>query len=76
MVQTGGRTRELLVDGHSVASGAAEAGDGPGAFWIGGAPSVREQFRGGLNEVRLYRRALSAGEVSHLADRPVGKTGN
>ena len=38
----------------------------------------REYLRGGLNEVRIYRRALSPAEVSHLAEHPAGvvtKTG-
>ena len=65
--------RFLFVDGHLAAYGAGSvAADGAGALWIGGAPSVEEFFRGGINEVRIYRRALSAGEVSYLSDHPVG----
>ena len=65
--------RFLFVDGHLSAYGAGSvAADGAGALWIGGAPSVEEFFRGGINEVRIYRRALSAGEVSYLSDHPVG----
>jgi len=65
--------RFLFVDGHLAAYGAGSvAADGTGVLWIGGAPSVEEFFRGGINEVRIYRRALSAGEVSYLSDQPVG----
>jgi len=65
--------RFLFVDGHLAAYGAGSvAADGAGVLWIGGAPSVEEFFRGGINEVRIYRRALSAGEVSYLSDQPVG----
>ena len=65
--------RFLFVDGHLAAyETGSVAADGEGALWIGGAPSVKEFFRGGINEVRIYRRALSAGEVSHLAEHPVG----
>ena len=65
--------RFLFVDGHLAAYGAGSvAADGAGALWIGGAPSVEEFFNGGINEVRIYRRALSAGEVSRLSDQPVG----
>ena len=65
--------RFLFVDGHLAAYGAGSvAADGGGALWIGGAPSVEEFFNGGINEVRIYRRALSAGEVSRLSDQPVG----
>ena len=65
--------RFLFVDGHLAAyETGSVAADGAGELWIGGAPSVKEFFRGGINEVRIYRRALSAGEVSHLAEHPVG----
>ena len=65
--------RFLFVDGHLSAYGAGSvAANGKGDLWIGGAPSVEEFFGGGINEVRIYSRALSAGEVSHLSDHPVG----
>ncbi|MDP7494871.1 MAG: c-type cytochrome, partial [Roseibacillus sp.] len=68
--------RFLFVDGHLAAYGAGSvAADGAGVLWIGGAPSVEEFFRGGINEVRIYQRALSAGEVSYLSDHPVGVAG-
>jgi putative heme-binding domain-containing protein len=61
------------VDGCHVANaGGSVAADGAGELWIGGSPSVSEFFRGGVNEVRIYRRSLSAAEVSHLSEHPVG----
>ena len=65
--------RFLFVDGHlSGYRAGAVASDGSGDLWIGGAPTVKEFFRGGINDVRIYERALSAAEVSHLSDKPAG----
>ncbi len=65
--------RFLFVDGYLDAySPSTVAADGTGDLWIGGAASVEEFFGGGINEVRIYRRALSAAEVSHLSEHPVG----
>jgi len=72
-ITQGTSERFLFVDGHLAAYGAGSvAADGEGALWIGGAPSEEEFFSGGINELRIYRRALSAGEVSRLSDQPVG----
>jgi hypothetical protein len=65
-VQSDGR-RTLYVDGRAAGSGEAQPADGPGDLWIGGSKSVREFFRGAIEDVRLYRRALSHPEVARLA---------
>jgi putative membrane-bound dehydrogenase-like protein len=69
-VQEGAKGRRLYVNGHLVASGAVADGSGPGDLWLGNASSTKEYLSGSLGEVRLYRRALEAGEVSYLADHP------
>ena len=69
-VQEGGKGRKLYVDGALSATGSAGRADGTGDLWIGGAKSVREFFEGAIGEVRIYRRALSAAEVSKLARKP------
>ena len=61
-------TRNLYVDGVSVASGSAIAADGTGPLWIGGAAGVTEFFNGWIDDVRIYNRALSDSEVSALAN--------
>jgi putative membrane-bound dehydrogenase-like protein len=65
-----GQNRKLYLNGHLVATGKAVDGSGGGELWLGGAATVKEHFGGSLGEVRLYRRALDAGEVSHLAANP------
>jgi putative membrane-bound dehydrogenase-like protein len=70
IVQQAGALR-MYVDGYLAKTGGAVEGSGKGGLWIGGAASTKEFFRGGINEVRIYGRALSAGEVSYLADHPV-----
>jgi hypothetical protein len=69
-VQEGGKGRKLYVNGHLVASGATADGDGKGDLWLGGAASTKEYFSGSLGEIRFYRRALDAAEVSFLASNP------
>ena len=69
-VQEGGKARKLYVNGHLVASGGAVDGDGGGDLWIGGAATTKEYLGGSIGELRLYRRALDAGEVSFLASNP------
>lgn len=76
MVQIGGQKREFYVDGYRVGEKPASNADGGGWIWVGGAVSVNEPFRGGISDVRLYSRALSPGEISFLADNPVGVTGD
>jgi putative membrane-bound dehydrogenase-like protein len=68
-VQEGGKARKLYVNGHLVGSGAAADGDGSGDLWIGGAAATKEYLGGSIGEVRLYRRALDASEVSFLAEK-------
>ncbi|WP_169628115.1 LamG-like jellyroll fold domain-containing protein [Ferrimonas senticii] len=58
--------RSLYVDGESKIIGMAADGDGSGPMWFAGAPSVSEAFKGYLDEVRLYRRALSDEEIQAL----------
>ena len=69
-VQEGGKGRKLYLNGHQVASGASADGSGGGALWLGGAATTKEFFSGSLGELRIYRRALEAGEVSFLAQNP------
>ena len=69
-VQEGGKGRKLYVNGHLVGSGPAADGDGGGDFWSGGGATTKEFVSGSLGEIRLYRRALDAAEVSFLADHP------
>ena len=61
-------TRKLYVNGVQVTSGAAQAGNGTGALWFGGAEGTSEFFPGKIDEVRVYRRALPASYVSSLAN--------
>jgi putative membrane-bound dehydrogenase-like protein len=70
LVQQAG-TMRMYVDGYLVKTGKPVDGSGKGGLWIGGAASTKEFFRGGINEVRIYGRGLSASEVSYLADHPV-----
>lgn len=69
-VQEGGSSRKLYLNGGLSASGAADDGSGTGDLWIGGAKSTREFLNGSIGEVRIYRRALDASEVAHLAQNP------
>jgi putative membrane-bound dehydrogenase-like protein len=68
-VQADGK-RIFYVDGRRVADGNAVDVNGSGDFWIGGAATVEEYWRGELGEIRLYRRALSHPEVANLAEIP------
>jgi putative membrane-bound dehydrogenase-like protein len=68
-VQSAGK-RRLYVNGHLEGTGDAAAGDGPGALWIGGAASTKEFLAASIGGLRIYRRALSAAEVSFLAANP------
>jgi hypothetical protein len=69
-VQEGGASRKLYVNGALTASGAADDGTGTGDLWIGGAKGVKENLDGVVGEIRIYRRALEAGEVVYLAQNP------
>ncbi|MBV8879584.1 MAG: hypothetical protein JO332_06470 [Planctomycetaceae bacterium] len=69
-VQEGGGARKIYVNGALTGTGAAEDGTGGGDLWIGGAKSVKENLDGVVGEIRIYRRALDAGEVVYLAQNP------
>jgi putative membrane-bound dehydrogenase-like protein len=69
-VQEAGGSRKIYVNGALAGSGAAEDATGTGDLWIGGAKGVKENLDGVLGEVRIYRRALDASEVLHLAQHP------
>ncbi len=69
-VQEGGKGRALYLNGHRVATGAAADGSGAGALRLGGAATTQEYFGGSLGEIRIYRRALDAGEVTFLSQNP------
>ena len=72
VVQNGAaNTRKIYVDGAEVGSGAAHDASGRGDLWFGGAKSVNEQFRGMIDDVRIYDRALTASELTGL---PAGTT--
>lgn len=60
-------TRTLYVNGAQVASAsAAQASDGSGPLWIGQGNADTEGFAGGIDEVRIYNRALSPDDVKRL----------
>lgn len=61
-------TRTLYVNGVSVGTGAAQAADGSGNLWMGQANGVTNPFPGNIDEVRLYNRALSVGEITTLVN--------
>jgi sialidase-1 len=60
----------LVVDGGQPVSAAAPAGDiSPSGVWtihLGARPDYAELFHGGLDDVRIYGRALSAGEIDRI----------
>jgi hypothetical protein len=59
-------TRALYVDGVLVGSGLAQAANGSGVLEIGAAASTGEYFKGIIDDVRIYNRALSATEVASV----------
>ena len=72
-----GATLRLFVDGDQVSnrpsvSGAIEAPDSP--LWIGGNRPYGEHFDGVIDEVRVYDRALTQGEIAHDMVTPVSPT--
>jgi hypothetical protein len=69
-VQEAGGARRIYVNGALTGSGAADDGTGTGDLWIGGAKGVKENLEGVVGEIRIYRRALDASEVAHLALNP------
>jgi ELWxxDGT repeat protein len=72
VVQNGvANTRKLYVNGVEVASGAAQAANGTGSLWFGGAETVSEFFAGKIDDVRLYGRALASTELAAFANPKV-----
>lgn len=75
VVQDGtANTRKIYVNGQQVGStGTAQAGDGTGDFYMArqNVTGNIEGFPGTLDEVRLYSRALAAGEIANLMGPPV-----
>ena len=59
------------MDGVLVGSGAVLNSTRTGALWIGGAASVTEYFRGLIDDVRIYNRALTDVEIGALASAPL-----
>jgi hypothetical protein len=60
-------TRTLYVNGAQVAStSAAQASDGNGPLWIGQGNADLEAFAGGVDDVRIYNRALGPDDVKKL----------
>lgn len=60
-------TRALYVNGVQVAAAQNVApDDGTGTIWIGQANADNEAFAGSIDDVRLYSRALAAGDVKRL----------
>jgi hypothetical protein len=60
-------TGASYINGELDWSGGPRDGTGLGDFWIGGAKSVTEFFGGLIDDVAVYNRALSEGEIQQLA---------
>jgi hypothetical protein len=69
-----GGTLRLYVNGTQVSSRSVgtTAPGGTGSFRIGGAGVASAFFRGRIDEVRMYDRALSAAEIAADMNAPVG----
>jgi hypothetical protein len=71
-----GSTLRLYVNGIQVSSiprsGVSSIEVGTGALRIGGNTIWGEYFRGLIDEVRIYNRALGAAEIATDRDTPVG----
>jgi len=69
-----GASQRLYVNGREVASraqsGRPDAGSGP--LRIGGNSVWGEYFKGALDEIRVYNRALSATEIQNDMGRAIG----
>jgi hypothetical protein len=72
-----GAMLRMFVNGRQVAgrqvTGRIQVTDKP--LWIGGNQPYGEHFRGEIDEVRVYSRALSAGEVRADMAKPVRPAG-
>ena len=66
-------TRRFFINGKFVATGAAQAGDGPGNLWIGqqNVNNDRRSLPGTVDEIRVYDRVLGDGEITNLLGPPV-----
>ena len=65
--------QELYINGSQVATGTADTsviGSGSHNVIIGGTTSGPRTFHGGIQNVRIWDRALSSSEVALLAERP------
>jgi hypothetical protein len=67
-------TRTLYVNGTAVATGKAQAANGSGDLWIGGAQGESEYFPGVIDDVRIYNVALSAAQVGDVFTAGGGST--
>ncbi|CAN5826136.1 hypothetical protein BH23ACT10_BH23ACT10_39400 [soil metagenome] len=69
-----GASVQLYIDGQTAGSqstsGLVTTSDG--ALRIGGTTLANEYFGGTIDDVRIYNRALSAGEIAQDMDTPVG----
>jgi predicted phage tail protein len=61
-----GATLRLYINGTQVATGAATGAvqSGTNPLWMGGNQPYGEYFNGLIDEVRVYNRALTAGEIA------------
>ncbi len=69
-----GATLRLYVNGAQVASfpGGGTIASSTGELRIGGTNVLNHWFRGSIDEVRIYDRALSAGEIQTDMSTPIG----
>ena len=65
-----GATARLYANGQQVASGAKSWNLARGVAYIGKQVNGAEYWTGAIDDVRIYNRALSASEVSHLYSNP------
>ena len=76
-VTSDGTTQRLYVNGVQVAS-RAQSGTMPvstGAMRIGGNSIWGEYFKGRIDEVRVYNRALTASQIQADMNTPIGSAG-
>jgi hypothetical protein len=73
-----GKAMKFYADGEKIgattkASGALDTG-GEAPSYIGSYKGTGEFFKGGIDDVRLYNRALSAGEIKTMAAAHLAQT--
>lgn len=68
-----GSTMRLFINGTEAATLAASGSfeNTAGPLWIGGDQWPSDYFPGSIDEVRLYGRALSAGEIQSIASQAI-----